>query len=472
MDDRVACRPELLAPRRASQAAEGASTARDLSRRDLLRGAVAAGGVVMAGAASPRAVHSAPAAEPAKAPAVHPSDGPRVAVIGAGAFGGWTALWLLRRGARVTLVDAWGAGNSRASSGGETRVIRGMYGPDRVYTEWVARAFELWRDAERRWQGDFCQPLYQKTGALWMFRGDDGYARASMPFMEEVGLSVRRLDGPEARRRFPGIDFDGVAHVYYEEEAGYLTARRACQAVERAVAAEGGDVVRASAAPGAVADGRMASVRLDGGATLSADHFVFACGPWLGTLFPELVGERLRPSRQDVFYFGTPAGRGAGASSYDEESLPVWVDFGKRVLYGIPGNRNRGFKIADDTHGERIDPTDLERVPRQDSLERVRALLRERFPGMAGAPLVETRVCQYTNTPDGHYLIDRHPQAANTWIVGGGSGHGFKLCPVLGEHVADWVLGRAEPLEKFSFGRLETLDGSERSQLSGKEQGP
>jgi len=393
---------------------------------------------------------------------------PRVAVIGAGAFGGWTALWLLRRGARVTLVDAWGAGNSRASSGGETRVIRGMYGPDRVYTEWVARSFGIWRDAARRWQEEF----YQPTGALWMFRGDDGYVRASLPFMADAGLPVARLEVAEARRRFPGVAFDGVAHVYYEEEAGYLTARQACQAVERAVAAEGGAVVRAQAVPGSFAGGRLESVRLGGGETLVADHFVFACGPWLGTLFPDVVGDRLRPSRQDVFYFGVPAGRGAGAGRYDDDSLPVWVDFGERVLYGIPGNRNRGFKIADDTHGERIDPTTLERVPRQDGLERARALLRERFPGMAGAPLVETRVCQYTNTADGHFLIDRHPAAENAWIVGGGSGHGFKLCPVLGEHVADWVLGREEPLEKFSLGRLEKLVGSERSQLSGEEQKP
>ena len=136
----------------------------------------------------------------------------KVAVIGAGAFGGWTALWLLRRGARVTLVDAWGAGSSRSSSGGETRVIRGMYGPDRVYTEWTARAFGLWREAAERWNED----LYQPTGALWMFRGDDGYARASLPFMEGAGLPVRQLDLAEARRRFPGVDFGGVAHVSLE----------------------------------------------------------------------------------------------------------------------------------------------------------------------------------------------------------------------------------------------------------------
>src|SRR3954471_17951837 len=93
-----------------------------------------------------------------------PAPRPHVAVIGAGAFGGWTALHLLRRGARVTLLDAWGPGNARASSGGETRVIRATYGPDRIYVQMVARSLQLWRENETRWR----KPLYHRTGVLWM----------------------------------------------------------------------------------------------------------------------------------------------------------------------------------------------------------------------------------------------------------------------------------------------------------------
>ena len=437
-----------------------------LTRRELLRGAAAAGAVggwTALGAASAHAApHAASHASSERATASSgPSARPHVAVVGAGAFGGWTALWLVRSGARVTLLDTWGPGNARASSGGETRVIRGMYGPDRVYTEWVVRAFEIWRDSARRWDEDLVHP----TGALWMFRGDDGYARASLPYLADAGLPVERLEPAEAARRFPQVSFEGVRHVYYEEQAAYLTARRACRAVARAVVAEGGAYREAEARPGEVVDGNMGALHLAGGGSLAADLYVFACGPWLGRIFPEVVGDHVRPSRQEVFYFGPPA----GDTRFDEGVLPVWVDFGERILYGIPGNEHRGFKVADDTHGAVVDPTALERLTSPADRGRARKLLAERFPALAEAPLVETRVCQYENTPDGHYLIDRHPEADNAWIVGGGSGHGFKLGPAVGERVAAWVLGREErPAElaaKLGLARLRRARGPERSQL-------
>lgn len=437
-----------------------------MTRREVVRAAVAAGSLAAVGSAASGGTVSG-GREPAEGshrPAPAAGRHPHVAVIGAGAFGGWAALWLRRRGARVTLVDAWGPGNSRASSGGETRVIRGMYGPDRVYTEWVVRSLELWREADQRWG----ERLYHPTGALWMFRRDDGYARSSLPTLRAVGLPAERLDPAEAARRFPGVDFTGVRSVYHEEEAGYLAARRACQAVARAVAEEGGEVVTAAARPGRVEGGRMASVRLSNGNELAADRFVFACGPWLGELFPEAIGRRVLPTRQDAFYFGVPPGE----RRFGEERFPVWVDFGERIFYGIPGNEERGFKVADDSHGEPVDPTSLERKPTAENLARARALLAERFPSLAEAPLVETRVCQYENTPDGHYLIDRHPEAGNVWLLGGGSGHGFKLSPALGERVADWVLEREEPLERFGLARLESLDDHPergRSQLESGE---
>lgn len=395
--------------------------------------------------------------------AVNRSDRRRhVVVVGAGAFGGWTALHLLRAGARVTLLDAWGPGNSRASSGGETRVIRGMYGADRLYVEWVVRAFEHWSELE---SGRGVQ-LYTPTEALWMFQGDDAYARSSLPLLAEAGLPAREISLARAAERFPQIDLSGVRSVYVEERAGYLAARRACQEVTRAFVAEGGEYRQAAARPPDGAPGRLAALELSDGSRLPADAFVFACGPWLGGLFPEAVGRRLRPTRQEVYFFGTPAGDGR----FREESLPTWVDFGERVFYGIPGNEERGFKVADDTHGDTVDPTTLERTVRSSALARARAFLRQRFPDLADAPLVESRVCQYTSTHDGHFLIDRHPALSNAWLVGGGSGHGFKMGPALGEHVARLVDAEDEPLERFSLARLRLVgEAEEKSQLRSGE---
>lgn len=383
----------------------------------------------------------------------------RVVVVGAGVFGGWSALSLQRRGYQVTLVDAWGPGNARASSGGETRVIRGMYGPDQIYTDWVVRSFERWSEEARRWDLD----LYHPTGALWMFRGDDGYAKSSLPFLRQAGLPVESLTPAAAAQRWPQVSFAGIRAVYFEERAGYLRARVACQALADALVREGGEFILAEARPGAVEGPRLAAVTLADGRRLDADHFVFACGPWLGALFPEVVGVGIKPTRQEVFFFGTPA----SPSPWQEGSMPTWIDFGSRIFYGVPGNRHRGFKVADDTHGEVVDPTTCERQPSAAGLQRARQQLAERFPGLAKAPLLEARVCQYENTPDGHYLIDRHPERENVWLVGGGSGHGFKLGPAVGEHVAALLSGDEEPLPRFGLARLAQLNlDQDTSQLS------
>lgn len=351
---------------------------------------------------------------------------PHVAVVGAGAFGGWTALRLRERGCRVTLFDAWGPGNSRASSGGETRVIRAVYGADRLYVQWTARSLEAWRDAERRWG----IPLYHQTGILWMCGEDDSYIRASLPLLADEGLPISEIGPAETRRRFPQIDTTGLHSVHFEETAGYLTARRACRAVAEAVARAGGELRQERILPGED--------------TFKADAWVFACGPWLPELFPEAIGPRVRPTRQDVLFFGMPPGFG---------DLPVWMEFAERSFYGIPGNDHRGFKIADDTRGEPFDPTWGDRTPSPEAVARARDYLKVRFPGLAGAPLVESRVCQYENSPDGHFLIDRLPGSENVWIAGGGSGHGFKLGPAVGDHVADLVLGKAEPIPAFRLDR-------------------
>lgn len=384
------------------------------------------------------------------------SGSPRVAVVGAGAFGGWTALHLLRRGAGVTLLDAWGAGNARSSSGGDSRVIRAMYGPDSVYVNWILRAFELWEQAERRWE----TPLYTRTGALWMFRGDDRYARASLPLLRERGLEVEELTAGEAASRFPMIELGGVQSVFLESEAGVLAARTACRRLLEAFVSGGGRFRRARAGSGELRGGCLERIPLSDGSSVEADRFVFACGPWSGELFPALLGSRLEPTRQEVYYFGTPA----GSDDFSSGRLPVWIDFGERVYYGVPDLEGGGFKIADDTHGERVDPSTLERVLDPAGVERARALLAERFPVLADAPLVASRVCQYTCAPDGHYVLDRHPEVENLWIATGGSGHGFKLGPAVGEHVADLVTGRSEPVPRFSISRLAEA-GAHRSQF-------
>jgi len=372
---------------------------------------------------------------------------PHLAVVGAGAFGGWTALYLLRRGARVTLIDAWGPGNSRSSSGGETRIIRGTYGPSQPYTKMAARAMRLWKEHESRWG----LHLLHRTGVLWMATSsDDQFERSSLPMLREAGIAYEELDGGELGRRWPQINVEDVRWAIHEPDGGFLSARVACQVVVEGFLAEGGEYRQVAVLPHDLETGIRDGLMLSDGSKLVADQYVFACGPWLGKLFPDTIGNLIHPTKQDVFFFGTPA----GDDRFSDKKLPVWADHRDRFIYGIPAADGLGFKVADDTRGAEFDPTSGERVASQDGLRLVRDYIALRFPAMKDAPLVETRVCQYENSPDNHLIIDRHPKANNIWLVGGGSGHGFKHGPALGEILAECVMEGKAPEPTFRLARF------------------
>ncbi len=363
-----------------------------------------------------------------------------IIVVGAGAFGGWTALYLKRAGVRVTLFDAWGPGNSRSSSGGETRVIRATYGPDQPYTKLAARAIELWHEHQIKWNRQFLLPL----GVLWMMGGDGAYARGSIAPLQAAGVEFEELGLKDLERRWPQINFDNVESGIHEPNSGCLLARTSAQAIVEHFIAEGGEY-RQQAVDGrnfearlfeAMPNGSKPEVHLLDGSHISADRIIFACGPWMGHLFPQTIGPHFVSTRQEIFFFGTPAGE----TRFNAGNLPVWGDQTGHFMYGIPGNQERGFKLADDTRGPEFDPTYGDRLVSHEGIENVRNYLAYRFPGMKDAPLLESRVCQYENTSDENFIIDRHPRNENIWMVGGGSGHGFKHGPALGEMVTKLVL--------------------------------
>ena len=369
-----------------------------------------------------------------------------IAVIGAGAFGGWTAHHLLKKGYDVTLLDVFGPGNSRASSGGDSRVIRGIYGEDKIYVDLVARSFKLWKRYQKQWQ----QSLYFPTGALWFFQVNDTYAQKSLPIVNQAGLKSEQISKKEVKKKFPQINLTDLKSFYFEHEAGYLPARHCCQVVLENFVKKGGEYKQLAVKPGKIFNNKLTELILSDGSKLNADSYVFACGPWLSKVFPNALKDIITPTRQEVFFFGTPY----GDPSLFESNMPVWVDFGKKIWYGIPGADWRGFKVADDTRGAEFDPTSGNRKASESGLESARNYLAKRFPSMKDAPLLESRVCQYENSPDGNYIIDKHPEAENTWVIGGGSGHGFKLGPALGEFVVDRVIGNKEIDPFFALSRF------------------
>ena len=341
-----------------------------------------------------------------------------VVVVGAGVFGAWTAYHLKRSGARVLLIDQHGAGNSRSSSGDETRIIRMSYGADDIYTRASMRSLELWKEV--------CPALFRNTGVLVTAAPDDPYLVASREALTRLGIRHEYLKRAALRTQFPQFALERETAGIWESDSGVLMARRAVQAV---VEASGADYeIRA------------------GGRKIRAGAVVYACGPWLPKLFPEILKGRIRPTRQEVFFFGTPP-------AYP--SMPAWLAFSE-AAYAVPALDGRGFKIAMDTHGPAFDPETGNREITAAALRKTRALLRKRFPELARAPLVESRVCQYENTSNGDFLIDRHPDRHNMWLVGGGSGHGFKHGPFVGEYVASQIAGTAPAEPRFSLASKKT----------------
>lgn len=343
-----------------------------------------------------------------------------VVVIGAGAFGAWTALWLRRRGASVTLVEQYAPGNALSSSGDESRVTRSAHGRDEFYPLWQRRALRHWNE--------LAPELVVETGVLWLASRDDGFEADSLATLSRLGIPAERVDPDALAARHPQMTLDGVAWALFEPEGGAILARRAVAAVARAFGDEGGEL-------------RIGRARVTGPTVsvdaepVAADAIVFAAGPWLPTLLGRVPGLELSVPQQEVMYIATPP----GDARFSAGSVPIWVEY-DAAFYGLPSIEGRGFKIAPDWPGPIVDPDRQERRLSDERIAASRDYLRRRFPALADQPVAEGRVCQYELTADQHFIIDRHPALDGAWVVGGGSGHGFKHAPVIGEYVAALVM--------------------------------
>jgi len=374
-------------------------------------------------------------------------------VVGAGVFGAWIAWTLQRRGHEVLLLDAWGPAHSRASSGGETRLTRTEYGADPLYTGWAWESLVEWHALSERHES----PIFHETGALFLYAEDAPSIDRSIAVQRSLEIPIEKISAREMVKRWPQIDFDGIAIGVMQPTMGVLMARRSVQGLVGEFVKAGGVFRQIAINPPRSGRASLSAITGTGGETLQAGRFVFACGPWLPKLFPEAVGARIVPTRQEVYFFA-PA---AGDTRFGATRLPAWVDASSETYpYGFPDIENRGFKIALDARGPRMDPDTTDRAITERGLSDVRAYLARRFPDLAKRPLAESRVCQYENSDNGDLLIDRHPAWDDAWLVGGGSGHGFKHGPAVGRYVADLVLGSGKAEPRFALAAHRHHDGT------------
>ena len=374
-----------------------------------------------------------------QAPAV--SKGARdVIVIGAGAFGGWTAYYLATLGARVTVVDAYGPGNSRSTSGDETRGIRSSYGDRGPWAElwmrWAGEAIARWNRFEAEWGRTMKARLFFATGDLIFRTASDAFIQRTQELWTQLRVPHELLKASDVAREFPAFDLKDIGVALHEPRAGVVRARRACEVVAEASRDAGAAIVMGYAAPGARRGSRLLNITTSGPrATLSASTFVFALGPWFPKMFPELMTTRIRTPLGFVHYFGTPPGD-------DRFTLPNLPSFNFPGVTGWPALAadNRGFRVR--LRGDTpTDPDTSQRAFDRAQDAGARAFLAQRFPRLADAPLLETRACHYEISASRNFIIDRHPDLENVWLAGGGSAEGFKFGPVIGEYVARRVLG-------------------------------
>ena len=455
-----------------------------MPRRDFLRiASIGAGSVLAAGCASGNAFSSALPVSGIDRKASRDKGVGHVIVIGAGAWGGWTAYHLRARGAQVTLIDQYGPGNSRSTSGDETRGVRSSYGDRAVgdlWTPWARSAIERWTLFEKEWGPVFKTKFFHQTGDVIMRAADEPFLKKTLELWKANNVPHEVLTGDEARKRYPVIDAHDITIAITEPDAGVVRARASTQAVAAIGQKMGVKLLIGRVKPGEIRNGQMDGVVLTDGTVIRGDSYVFACGPWLRKLFPYL-DNRMRVPLGYVCYFGVPI----GDTRFTYPNLPSF-NFPGVTGWAVLPTDSRGFRVRGaiappappaapgatpvapaaattaaaapagagragtnspaggaQTPADPLqqDPDTSSRWASQERIDGSRRFLAARFPILATAPLLETRACHYESSVNANFIVDHVPGATNAWIAGVGQAEGFKFGPVVGEYVAQRVLG-------------------------------
>lgn len=434
-----------------------------LPRRDFLRMAGGGAGLLLVGGASAANARVISAVQP-NASRRATGASPDIVVIGAGTWGSFTALNLQKMGAKVTLVDAYGPGNARSTSGDETRGVRSSYGDKpgalgELWTMWARESIKKWIAFDDEWGREFRLNLFHTTGDLILRTEWDNFQLRTKVWWDKNKVPYQVLNPDDVRKAFPVISMDDITAVLYEPDAGVVRARRATQTAAAVFEKLGGTIVIGRATASRVANGKLEEIALDTGHTLRADTFVFAVGPWMAKTFPELLAKKARAPMGYVCYFATPV----NDHRFTFPNLPSYNFPGVTGWPALPVD-NRGFRVrgterlptppapaggpatpaappAPETPPAQLDPDTSDRWADASRIDGSRRFVAHRFPALKDAPISQTHACHYESTSSGNFIIDIHPQMSNAWIVAGGNAEGFKFSPVVGEYAAQRVMG-------------------------------
>jgi len=475
----------------------------DVARRDFLKVAGAGAGLLLIGGAGTAAASEVPGLVHKRRSPLFGGSSADVVVIGGGAWGGWTSLRLREMGAKVTLVDAYGPGNARSTSGDESRGVRSSYG-DRaespeLWMLWARESMNRWRQFDAEWGRDLRLNLFHTTGDLILRPDWEPYLVKTKHWWDKHKIPYEVLNPDDVRKAFPVISMDDITAVLYEPDAGVVRARRACQTVAAVAEYKGVKIVIGRARISKIANGRLEEIVLDTGQTIRGERFVFAPGPWLGKTFPELFGNKMRTPLGYVCYFGTPpnderftypnipsfnfpgvtgwaalpvdsrgfrvrggerapgatqgaaggrSGRGSGQAGASGGGAGTRGGRGQSgsggrasANGGRGGGRGGGVGNTASTPPQQLDPDTSDRWADAAHIDGPRRFVTHRFPLLKDAPILQTHSCHYELSSSRNFIVDHHPALSNVLIAGGGNAEGFKFGPTMGEYIAQRALG-------------------------------
>ena len=362
-------------------------------------------------------------------------------VVGLGAHGSAAAYHLATRGLRVLGLEQFPRGHTLGSSGGLSRIIRLSYYEHPDYVPLLKRAWDLWRELERA-SGE---TLLTQTGGLYVGSPDGELVSGALASARQHALAHEVLAPDELRVRFPLFQLDRDWVGLLDAQAGWLAPERCIETHLRMAERHGATLRFGEPVTGWGRDGD--GVRADSASgTYRAAHLVLTAGAWMSRLLTGLA-PHLWVERNVLFWFEPRGHRHAFAG------LPVWiVEDADRSWYGFPYDEQYGLKVAGLHFGDRVDPDTVEREPRPTDEARVRTFLRRRMPQADGERRL-AKVCMYTNSPDGNFVIDRLLEAPVVY-ASACSGHGFKFASAIGELLAEMATADATAPQFLRAARL------------------
>lgn len=364
-------------------------------------------------------------------------------IVGAGAMGSAAAYYAARRGQRVLLLEQFALNHQKGSSNDHSRIIRYSY-DNPVYIDLMRAAYPLWHELEHA----AGETLYTRTGGIDIAHPNQSTFDDTHASLDTASIPYELMNAEEARQRFPMFVFDDDMRVLYQSDSGILAAARCVQAHLR-LAVQYGAVIKANAPVSRIV-ANSDSVEITADETYSAARLILAGGAWMNDLLAHIdLQLPLIPEGIQLAYFDP-----VPAAPYSAAQMPVFITHlrGDKAdwVYGIPSINNSGLKVALHT-GQRVQHvSDINYTPDEIVIERVRRYICRYLPG-ADAPLKSTRICLYTLTPDGNFVIDTHPQHSHIVIASPCSGHGFKFSTLIGKMLTELALDGTTPHDTSLF---------------------